>query len=75
MMHYAKVDGLALENIKNDKLAIRINGVKHTITWHPDHAKTVKKFSSYTDDQKFVHNASYFRLVNLRMSSLNLAVR
>ncbi len=31
--------------------------------------------SIYTDDQKFVHNASYFRLVNLRMSSLNLAVR
>ena len=46
MMHYAKVDDLALKNIKNDKLSIRINGTEHTITWHPDHAKTVKKFSS-----------------------------
>ncbi|MCY4492215.1 MAG: HNH endonuclease, partial [Thaumarchaeota archaeon] len=42
MLHYAKVDGLDLNKIKNNKLLIKINGVKHVITWHRDHAKTIK---------------------------------
>ena len=46
MMHYAKIEDFVLKNIKNNKLPVRINGVKHTITWHHDHAKTVEKFSS-----------------------------
>ena len=45
MMHYADVDKFTLKDIRNDMLPIRINGVQYTIKWHPDHAKTVKKFN------------------------------
>ena len=45
MMHYAKVEELDLKNIKNNRLSIKINNVKHVITWHPEHAKTVKESS------------------------------
>ena len=30
---------------------------------------------AYTEDQKFLHRVSHFRLANLRMSSLNRMVR
>lgn len=46
MMHYAKIDGFDLKNIKNNKLSIKINNIRHTITWHPDHAKIVKEYSA-----------------------------
>lgn len=41
MLHYADVSPINLSNIVNRQLAITINGVPHTITWHTDHATTV----------------------------------
>ena len=45
MLHYAKVTGLKLKNIKNNKLPIKINGKKYVIKWDPRHGRTVKKHS------------------------------
>ena len=55
MMHYADVDKFTLKDIQNDELPIRINGSQYTIKWHPDHAKTVKKFVTVcaTQTKKF----------------------
>ncbi|MDB2438670.1 HNH endonuclease [Hellea sp.] len=44
MLHYADVTGLDLDNIKDDKLSIQINGKDYTITWHPAHAAIISKF-------------------------------
>jgi predicted HNH restriction endonuclease len=44
MLHYAEVSEIDLSMIsKNNTLDIVINGQTHTIKWHPDHAKIVKK--------------------------------
>lgn len=43
MLHYAEVSEINLNNIVNGKLSITINGVAHTITWHPDHVTTVEQ--------------------------------
>lgn len=45
MLHYAKVEGLDLKNMKDNKLQIRINGADYAITWHPEHTKIVQEFS------------------------------
>ena len=45
MLHYAKVEGLNLAKISNNKLEIRINGESHTITWIPEHAQTVADYN------------------------------
>jgi 5-methylcytosine-specific restriction protein A len=42
MLHYATVSEINLNNIMNRQLPITINGVKYTITWHPDHITTVE---------------------------------
>ena len=41
MMHHAKVEGLDLKNIKDNKLSITINDEKYIITWNPEHEKTI----------------------------------
>ncbi len=41
MFHYADVSGLDLNNIRDDRLDIQINGQAFTITWHPRHAECV----------------------------------
>ncbi len=43
MLHYAKVSEIDLSKIENNKLKIEINGVEHTIEWHPEHLEVVKK--------------------------------
>ena len=43
MLHYAEVSEINLNNILNSQLSITINGVVHTITWHPDHVTTVEQ--------------------------------
>ena len=43
MMHYAKVDDFDLKNIKNNKLSIKINDKKYTITWKSGHAKIIRE--------------------------------
>lgn len=45
MLHYAKIEGLDLKRIKDNRLVIKINGENYTITWHPQHAKIVQKFN------------------------------
>lgn len=42
MLHYAKVSEIDLSKIENHKLNIEINGVQHTIEWHPQHLDTVQ---------------------------------
>lgn len=42
MLHYAEVSEINLNNIENGQLAITINGIDYTITWHPDHISTVE---------------------------------
>lgn len=41
MLHYANVSPINLADIKDNKLAIKINGKDYTITWHPDHIDAV----------------------------------
>ena len=41
MLHYAEVEGLDLSKISHNKLKIKINGVKHTITWLPKHSQII----------------------------------
>jgi len=43
MLHYAKVSGIDLSKIKNNRLTIQINDTNHVITWHPEHARTVNR--------------------------------
>lgn len=43
MLHYAEVSEIDLSKIKNNQLAIQINAEDYTITWHPEHARTVEK--------------------------------
>ena len=44
MLHYADVTEFNLSEITEEHtLDIKINNESHTITWHPDHAKSVKK--------------------------------
>ena len=45
MLHYARVEGMDLKKIKDDKLTIKINGEDYTISWHPDHAKIISTFN------------------------------
>ena len=42
MFHFAKVSGLELKNIRDNKLEIKINGEPFTILWHPRHAEILK---------------------------------
>src|SRR2546427_2087720 len=42
MLHYARVEGLKLKDVQDNKLPISINGESYVITWHPNHAKIVK---------------------------------
>lgn len=41
MLHYANVSGVDLTNIKDKRLAIKINGRDYTITWHPEHVRLI----------------------------------
>jgi len=43
MLHYADVSEINLNNIVNSQLSITINGIAHTIIWHPDHDTTVEQ--------------------------------
>ena len=43
MLHYAKVEGIDLEQIENNQLIIKINDVEYTMKWHPEHGKIVKE--------------------------------
>lgn len=44
MLHYAYVSDIDLTKIsEGNTLDIEINGQSYTITWHPEHAKNVKK--------------------------------
>jgi len=45
MLHYARVEGLDLREIRDNKLTIKINGVDYVITWHPQHATIVQEFA------------------------------
>jgi len=45
MLHYAKIEGLDIGKMKNNKLSFKINGNDYVITWHPDHAKIVQNAS------------------------------
>lgn len=45
MLHYAKVEGLNLSMISENRLSIKINGAPYTISWHPRHAEVVKSHS------------------------------
>jgi len=45
MLHYARVEGLNLREIRDNKLAIKINGVDYVITWHPQHGEIVREFA------------------------------
>lgn len=46
MMHHARIEGIDLQNIKDNKLSFKINGVPYTLTWHPKHAKVVNEYTS-----------------------------
>lgn len=46
MLHYAEVAPINLNNIANRQLPITINGVEYTITWHRNHAATVRNVLS-----------------------------
>ncbi|ARK13207.1 hypothetical protein A6C57_24300 [Fibrella sp. ES10-3-2-2] len=41
MLHYAVVSSIDLSKIENNQLNIQIDSKDYTITWHPDHLKTV----------------------------------
>lgn len=45
MLHYARVEGLDLKQIKNNKLPIKINDVEYVIAWHPKHGEIVQEFA------------------------------
>ena len=45
MLHYAKVEGLNLREIRDNKLTIKINGVDYLITWHPQHSEIIREFA------------------------------
>ena len=49
MLHYAQVSEIDLSKIENNQLTIQINSEDYTITWHPEHARTVEK--SVEDEQ------------------------
>jgi 5-methylcytosine-specific restriction enzyme A len=42
MLHYARVEGLNLREIRDNKLNIKINGIDYVIAWHPEHAAIVQ---------------------------------
>ena len=41
MLHYADVEGIDLSKVVDGKLDFKINGKDFTISWHPEHAKTI----------------------------------
>lgn len=43
MLHYANVSEIDLSEIENNELTIQINKTNYTITWHPEHARTVQE--------------------------------
>lgn len=43
MLHYAKVEGLDLTHVRDNKLEIKINDETFVISWHPDHAHVIKQ--------------------------------
>lgn len=43
MLHYARVKGIDLAKIKNNRLTIEINGAEYAIKWHPKHAELVEQ--------------------------------
>ena len=43
MLHYAEVSEINLNNIRDNKLKIKINDVDYVITWLPQHLETVQK--------------------------------
>ena len=45
MLHYAKVEGLNLTEIQDNKLTIKINDVEYVITWHTKHSEIVQEFA------------------------------
>jgi 5-methylcytosine-specific restriction protein A len=45
MFHHARIEGLDLDRIRDNKLMFKINDVEYTIEWHPDHAQTVEEFN------------------------------
>lgn len=50
MLHYADVSDIDLSKLKDDDtLDISINGATHTLSWHPDHANSVRKHSNTED--------------------------
>ena len=50
MLHYADVSDIDLSKLKDDDtLDISINGVTHTLSWHPEHANSVRKNSDTED--------------------------
>jgi 5-methylcytosine-specific restriction protein A len=52
MFHNAKVEGLDLTKIKDNKLPFKINGEDYVITYHPEHAKIVQEANLSNDADK-----------------------
>lgn len=48
MLHYAVVEGIDLSKIEDGKLDFKINGEVFTITWLPEHVKTITDAVSAT---------------------------